>query len=191
MEKYILRESKDGGVFYIISQENLSEIDNFQNLQKGLEIVENLFHSYITQKEHSEKEEYESLIILLDKIICLFTVVYPPLTVETTDNEKSKDFLLEAIHMFHKASELRQEINYRFFWYSQETVGPFCFKKSQGGSSMIGIQLHEVGVYHFFKELYKAENFLIQEINKKTITREEYDRLDKNIRKIFSEIQGN
>lgn len=187
MEKiYEIRNSDNTETYYLIRKEDLSEIGEFKSLTQGLDLIVYVFDKAKQQKR--TLQEYQGIFECLQEIFAIFTLGYPMFLEEEL---KGKNVLYEVSKITEKGWELVRAIDGRILWHSQKTIGPFCFKEVFEKIEIIGIQLKEDSPPAYFQELFTAENFLKHELDEKEINQETYEILDKQLRKIFSEISSN
>lgn len=187
MEKiYEIKSSDNTETYYLIRKEDLAEIGEFKSLTQGLDLIVYLFDKAKQRKRNLQ--EYQGIFESLQEIFAIFTLGYPMFLKEELEG---KYVLYEISKITEKSWGLVKSLDARILWHSQKTIGPFCFKEVFEKVEIIGIQLKEDSLPEYFQELFTAENFLKNELDKKEITQETYEILDKQLRKIFSEISSN
>ncbi len=190
MKIYEINWSEKEKVYFLTKDEPSTEVCFFKSLPQGIELINSLFEKYTNQKERIEPlKEYSGLLVALGEILRVFSIDSAMFLEEEVS--KQEDLIEKISQIMDSGYEIMEKLNTRIKWYSQETLGPFCYKIPLDGIERICIQYEENGDCFIASQLFEAETFLKKLARYKEIGPETYKMLEKQIRKIFSEISSN
>lgn len=193
MKTYEINWSEKEKVYLLTRNDSSAKLGCFKSLPQGITLINTLFETYTNQKERVEPlKEYQALFTALGDILKIFSADSPILLPEELPKKTEPEELIEKISEIVDAGyEILVAINNRIQWFSQETIGPFCFKTTLENTTFICIQFQENGESFITSELFQAETFIKQLFNKKELNETTYRVLIKKTRALFSEIASN